>query len=176
VAYTKRGRAGALLPQHHRAGRRLEHPANPFPARGRDFDLIMVNSGMCGVPEMTSALLRMNRPFWVVTSHIDDAAGKEELAAYIQAAGVLGALKKKRIAIAGTPSRDDRPDGRPAQPAPRRRTGVLAVEPEKVSVAMQALPEADVKALVAKERDRYKVDMDAALFERPAAWRWLWRR
>ena len=34
-----------------------------------DFDLIMVNSGMCGVPEMTSALLRINRPFWVVSSH-----------------------------------------------------------------------------------------------------------
>src|SRR3990170_8424246 len=54
-----------------------------------DFDLIMVNSGMAGVPEMTSALLRLGRSFWVVTSHIDDPQGRRKLANIIAAAGII---------------------------------------------------------------------------------------
>jgi L-arabinose isomerase len=132
-----------------------------------DFDLIMVNSGMCGVPEMTSALLRMDRPFWVVTSHIDDPAGRQELADYIQAAGVLARLKKVRIAIMGH-AFEGMTDLMVDQLSLRKEVGPVCwpVEPEKVSVAMQTLPDAEVDALVAKERSRYKIDMDAALFER----------
>src|SRR5512139_1610884 len=58
-----------------------------------DFDLIMLNSGMAGVPEMTSALVRMGRPFWMVTSLMDDPAGQRKLARYIAAAGVARRLK-----------------------------------------------------------------------------------
>ena len=132
-----------------------------------DFDLIMVNSGMAGVPEMTSALLRMNRPFWVVTSHIDDPAGKQELAEYIQAVGILARLKKARIAIIGH-AFEGMTDLMIDQLSLRKEVGPVCwpVEPEKVSVAMQSLPDADVNALVAKERSRYTIDMEAALFER----------
>ena len=132
-----------------------------------DFDLIMVNSGMCGVPEMTSALLRLGRSFWVVTSHIDDPAGRQELAEYIQAAGVLGALKKKRIAIAGH-AFEGMTDLMVDQLSLRKKVGPVCwpVEPEKVSIAMEALPSGEVAALVTKERARYKIDMDAQLFER----------
>ena len=66
-----------------------------------DFDLIMVNSGMCGVPEMTSALTRLGRPFWMVTSLMDDPIGQQKLEEYIRAAGVIHRLKTARIAIAG---------------------------------------------------------------------------
>ena len=132
-----------------------------------DFDLIMVNSGMCGVPEMTSALLRLGRPFWVVTSHIDDPLGRQKLADTIQAAGVLGALKKKRIAIAGH-AFEGMTDLMVDQLSLRQDVGPVCwpVEPEKVSVAMEALPEEEVAALVAHERSRYRVEMDDALFER----------
>jgi L-arabinose isomerase len=132
-----------------------------------DFDLIMVNSGMCGVPEMTSALLRLGRSFWVVTSHIDDPAGRQELAEYIQAAGVLGALKKKRIAIAGH-AFEGMTDLMVDQLSLRKEVGPVCwpVEPEKVSIAMEALPTGEVAALIAKERARFKIEMDAQLFER----------
>jgi L-arabinose isomerase len=132
-----------------------------------DFDLIMVNSGMCGVPEMTSALLRLNRPFWVVTSHIDDPNGRQELAEYIQAAGVLGALRKKRIAIAGH-AFEGMTDLMVDQLSLRQDVGPVCwpVEPEKVSIAMEALPAGEVAGLVAKEQARYNIEMDAALFER----------
>jgi len=48
---------------------------------------------MAGVPEMTSALLRIGRPFWMVTSQIDDPAGRKKLAEIIAAAGVVRRLK-----------------------------------------------------------------------------------
>jgi L-arabinose isomerase len=132
-----------------------------------DFDLIMLNSGMAGVPEMTSALLRLNRPFWVVTSHIDDPAGREKLAEYIQAAGILAQLKKTRIAIAGH-AFEGMTDLMVDQLSLRKDVGPVCwpLEPEKVSLAMEALPDAEVADLVAKERARYMVDMDGQLFER----------
>ena len=66
-----------------------------------DFDLIMVNSGMAGVPEMTSALLRIGRPFWMVTSQMDDPEGRRKLARYIAAAGIIRRMKKARIGVPG---------------------------------------------------------------------------
>jgi L-arabinose isomerase len=132
-----------------------------------DFDLIMVNSGMCGVPEMTSALLRLDRPFWVVTSHIEDPVGRQKLADMIQAAGVLGALKKKRIAIAGH-AFEGMTDLMVDQLSLRQDVGPVCwpLEPEKVSVTMEALADDEVAALVAHERSRYRIEMDEALFER----------
>lgn len=132
-----------------------------------DFDLIMVNSGMCGVPEMTSALLRLGRSFWVVTCHIDDQLGRQKLADTIQAAGVLGALKKKRIAIAGH-AFEGMTDLMVDQLSLRKDVGPVCwpVEPEKVSMAMEALSDVEVAALVNNERARYRIEMDEALFER----------
>lgn len=132
-----------------------------------DFDTIMVNSGMAGVPEMTSALLRLNRPFWVVTSHIDDLSGRRKLAEYIQAAGILAWLKKTRIAIAGHPF-EGMTDLMVDQLSLRKDVGPVCwpLEPEKVSIAMESLPAGEVATLVSKERARYMIDMDAELFER----------
>jgi L-arabinose isomerase len=132
-----------------------------------DFDLIMVNSGMCGVPEMTSALLRLGRPFWVVTSHIDDPQGTRKLGEYIQAAGVLARLKKVRIAIAGH-AFEGMTDLMVDQLSLRQDVGPVCwpIEPEKVSIAMESLPAQEVATLVKKESSRYKIDMDTKLFER----------
>jgi L-arabinose isomerase len=131
-----------------------------------DFDLIMVNSGMAGVPEMTSALLRLNRPFWVVTSHIDDLSGRRKLADYIQAAGILAQLKKTRIAVAGHPF-EGMTDLMVDLLSLRKEVGPVCwpLEPEKVAVAMESIPAGEVDTLAANERARYKVDMDTELFE-----------
>jgi L-arabinose isomerase len=131
-----------------------------------DFDLIMVNSGMCGVPEMTSALQRIGRPFWMVTSRLEDAAGQTKLACYIEAAGVVRALKHARFAIAGH-AFEGMTDLMVDQLSLRQFVGPVCwpVEPEKVSLAMLALPQSDVDALMSKEKARYRVDMDAAQFE-----------
>jgi L-arabinose isomerase len=138
-----------------------------FLPENADFDLIMVNSGMAGVPEMTSALLRMGRPFWMVTSMTDDPQGQEQLAGYIAAAGVMRRLKAARIAIVGH-AFEGMTDLMVDQLSLRQFVGPVCwpVEPEKVSAAMGEVPEKDVKALVKKESGRYKIDMDAAQFER----------
>ena len=132
-----------------------------------DFDLIMVNSGMAGVPEMTSALLRMGRPFWMVTSLMDDPEGHKKLGEYIAAAGVMRRLKSARIAVIGH-AFEGMTDLMMDQLSLRQYVGPVCwpVEPEKVSIAMGDISDADVKALVKKETGRYRIDMDAAQFER----------
>jgi len=132
-----------------------------------DFDLIMVNSGMAGVPEMTSALLRTGRPFWMVTSHIDDPDGRQKLADIIAAAGVMRRLKSARIAIAGH-AFEGMTDLMVDQLSLRQHVGPVCwpVEPEKFSVAMGELSDPEVKALVAHESSRYRIDMDPHQFER----------
>ena len=132
-----------------------------------DFDLIMVNSGMCGVPEMTSALLRMERPYWMVTSLMDDPEGQKKLEQYIKAAGVIRSLKTSRIAIAGH-AFEGMTDLMVDQLSLRQFVGPVCwpVEPEKVSVAMVEMPKASVEALMKAERSRYKIEMDEGLFEK----------
>lgn len=138
-----------------------------FLPENADFDLIMLNSGMAGVPEMTSALLRIGRPFWMVTSLMDDPQGQEQLARYIAAAGVMRRLKTARIAIFGH-AFEGMTDLMVDQLSLRQFVGPSCwpVEPEKVSVAMGEIPSEAVDALVRKESGRYKIDMDAAQFER----------
>lgn len=132
-----------------------------------DFDVIMLNSGMAGVPEMTSGLLRMGRPFWMVTSMTDDPEGHKKLAEYIAAAGIMRRLKNARIAIVGH-AFEGMTDLMVDQLSLRQFVGPICwpLEPEKVSVAMGEITDAEVKALVEKESGRHKIDMDAALFER----------
>ncbi|NMC84397.1 MAG: hypothetical protein GYA58_03830 [Anaerolineaceae bacterium] len=132
-----------------------------------DFDLIMINSGMCGVPEMTSALQRIGRPFWMVTSRLEDEAGQAKLAQYIEIAGVMRRLKSARIAIAGH-AFEGMTDLMVDQLSLRQFVGPVCwpIEPEKVSQAMVNLPQSEVEELVKQEKSRYHVEMDAQQFER----------
>ncbi len=132
-----------------------------------DFDLIMVNSGMAGVPEMTSALLRLGRRFWMVTSHIDDPAGLEKISEYISAAGIARKLKHTRIGIVGH-AFEGMTDLMVDFLSLRQFLGPVCwpIEPEKFTVTMQELSNDEVQALVRSESARYKVDMDRQLFER----------
>lgn len=138
-----------------------------FLPENADFDLIMVNSGMAGVPEMTSALLRIKRPFWMITSHIDDPEGRQKLAELIKAAGVIRRMKTARFAVMGH-AFEGMTDLMVDLLSLRQYVGPVCwpVEPEKVSLAMQELPEAEVKHLMASESARYKVEMESAQFER----------
>ena len=138
-----------------------------FLPENADFDLIMLNSGMAGVPEMTSALLRIKRPFWMVTSMMDDLSGQKKLAEYIAAAGVVRRLKTARIAVFGH-AFEGMTDLMIDQLNLRQYVGPVCwpVEPEKVSVAMGEISEADLKTLIRSETERYKIDMDAAAFAR----------
>jgi len=98
---------------------------------------------------------------------MDDPEGQRQLSGYIAAAGVMRRLKTARIAIFGH-TFEGMTDLMIDQLSLRQYVGPVCwpVEPEKVAVAMGEIPDADVKALVKKESGRYKIEMDAAQFER----------
>lgn len=131
-----------------------------------DFDLIMLNSGMAGVPEMTSTLLRIGRPFWMVTSLMEDPAGHKKIAKYINAAAITRHLNRARIAIIGH-AFEGMTDLMIDQLSLRQFVGPVCwpVEPEKVSVAMSQISEPELMELVEKEKGRYKIDIAAEQLE-----------
>lgn len=138
-----------------------------FLPENADFDTIMVNSGFAGVPEMTSALTRIGKKFWTVTSHIEDQAGVQKLADWIAAASVVRRLKTARIGTIGG-TFEGATDMMADQLSLRRHVGPVCwpIEPEMVASAMEKISDAQVKALVKSESARYKIDMDASSFER----------
>jgi L-arabinose isomerase len=68
-----------------------------------DFDLIMVNSGMAGLPELTSSLLRTRRPFFLVSGPIDDEEAMARLEEHLRAARAVARLRNAKIGIIGHP-------------------------------------------------------------------------
>jgi len=68
-----------------------------------DFDLIMMNSGMAGLPELTSSLVRSHRRFWLVTGAIDDPSVEERLGELLAAARAVARLANARVGIIGHP-------------------------------------------------------------------------
>ena len=75
-------------------------PAWPADA---NWDVVMVNSGLAGMPETTHALTRMDRPFYMVTRHLGDQARLEKLRAYATAAAIKARLGWARIGMIGHP-------------------------------------------------------------------------
>jgi len=131
------------------------------------FDVVMLNSGMAGIPELTAVLLRTGRDFTMVTSRLDDPQGRQEVRDVIAAAAVRRRLRTARVALVGHPFEgmtDLMFDGLSL----RQDIGpvVWPVEPEKIAVRFGEILQSDVDASVASERARYNVSMEPALFER----------
>jgi L-arabinose isomerase len=68
-----------------------------------DFDLIMVNSGMAGLPEATSSLIRAGKRFWIVTGSINDNDALRDIGEHLKAVRAVSRLKNARIGIIGHP-------------------------------------------------------------------------
>jgi L-arabinose isomerase len=131
------------------------------------FDVVMLNSGMAGMPELTAVLVRTKREFALVTSRFDDPDGRRRVGEVIAAAAIRRRLREARIALVGHPFEgmtDLMFDGLSL----RQQIGpvVWPLEPEKVAVRFGEIAQADVAATVATERARYTVEMEPALFER----------
>ncbi len=131
------------------------------------FDVVMLNSGMAGIPELTAVLLRTGRDFSMVTSRLDDPEGHRKVREIITAAAVRRRLRTARVALVGHPFEgmtDLMFDGLSL----RQDVGpvVWPLEPEKIAVRFGEIAQAEVDATVAAERARYTVEMEPALFER----------
>jgi len=143
--------------------------AQRIPRLGEDdgFDVVMLNSGMAGMPELTAVLLRTGREFALVTSRLDDPEGRRRVAEVIQAAAVRRRLRDARIALVGHPFEgmtDLMFDG----VSLRQAIGpvVWPLEPEKIARRFDEIEQTAVDALMSAERARYAVEMEPALFER----------
>lgn len=135
-----------------------------------DFDLIMENSGMAGLPELTSGLLRSNRQFELLTSHIDDPRGLEQIGQYAAAAGAARRLEKMRIGVIGHPF-EGMTDLMVDYLSLLDKLGPVCwpVEPEKVAVRVQELDAGRVQSFMQGQAARYDAsEMPAGLFERSA--------
>ena len=91
------------------------------------FDVVMLNSGMAGMPELTAVLLRTGRDFTMVTSRLDDPEGRRKVAETIAAAAVRRRLRDGPGRPRRTPLRGhDRPHVRRPLAPPGHRAGRLA--------------------------------------------------
>lgn len=131
------------------------------------FDVVMLNSGMAGIPELTAGLIRSGRSFSLVTSRFDDPQGRDQVAKVIRAAGLRRLLRTARVGLVGHPF-EGMTDLMFDQMSLRQSVGpvVWPVEPETIAVRFDEIPQSDVDQTVASERSRYHVNMDQPLFER----------
>ncbi len=135
-----------------------------------DFDLIMENSGMAGLPELTSALIRSERPFELITSHISDPAGLAQIGAYAKAAGAMRRLEKMRIGIIGHPF-EGMTDLMVDYLSLRDIIGPVCwpLEPEKVAVAAAKMDAGRVSKFMKEQAALHDAsEMPEGLFERSA--------
>lgn len=131
------------------------------------FDVVMLNSGMAGMPELTALLVRTKRPFALVTSRFGDPDGRRRVGEVIQAAAIRRRLRQARVALVGHHF-EGMTDLMFDDLTLRQAVGpvVWPLEPEKIAVRCAEIPQADVDALMAAERARYAVEMEPELFER----------
>ena len=138
-----------------------------FP-EGADFDLIMVNSGMAGLPELTSALIRSDRDFFLVTGPIDDAHTLAKLGGYIQAARAVARLRNAKVGLIGT-SYEGMTDLFQDNFAVMQTFGATCwpILPDEVTDAFGQVKDADVKRLIQEQKSRgRKIEVDDAMMAR----------
>jgi L-arabinose isomerase len=135
-----------------------------------DFDLIMENSGMAGLPELTSALIRSGRPFELITSHVDDPDGLAQIGQFAAAAGAARRLESMRIGVIGHPF-----EGMTDLMVDYLSLGDIVgpvcwpIEPEKVAVAVAGMDPKRVKSFMQEQAAKYDANaMPEDLFERSA--------
>ena len=133
------------------------------------FDVVMLNSGMCGMPELIAGLIRTGREFSLITSRFDDQVGRRKIEQAVRAAGVRRRLRTAKVGLVGHPY-EGMTDLMFDQLSLRQTIGPLvwAVEPEVIAVRFGEVPQPEVEELVTADRARYHVDMDASVFERSA--------
>ena len=132
-----------------------------------DFDIIMENSGMAGLPELTSALIRSERSFELLTSHIDDPEGLAQIGQYAKAAGAIRRLEKMRIGVIGHPF-EGMTDLMVDYLSLRDIIGPVCwpLEPEKVAVTASEMDEKRVQKFMKSQAEQYDAsEMPEDLFD-----------
>jgi L-arabinose isomerase len=135
-----------------------------------DWDLVMLNSGLAGLPETTHALTRAGIPFQIVTGHMQDARALARLQEYIQAAAITSRLRWMRVGMVGHPYQSM--SDLMIDPFSLRATlgpALIHIEPEEIAAAVAQAAPADVARLIQEAREQFRCDeLSAEIFEQSA--------
>lgn len=135
-----------------------------------DWDEVMLNSGLAGLPEATHALTRIGKPFYMITGHLKNPHTNEQLKKLAAAAAIVNRLKWARIGMVGHPYQF-MADLMVDTFAVRQVLGptVVHIEPQEVAATVEAATPSETAALIAEARTLYRTDeMQPELFERSA--------
>ncbi len=133
-----------------------------------NFDIIMLNSGMAGLPELTNGLLRTGRRFRIITSHVTDPQGLTQISEYATAAATVRRLKHARIGLVGH-TYEGMTDLMVDELNLRQSLGPSCwpIEPETVAKLAENMPAEKVKTVIDEERNRFQADeIPSETFER----------
>jgi L-arabinose isomerase len=135
-----------------------------------DWDLVMLNSGLAGLPETTHAMVRSNIPFEMITGHLDDPHALAALKDSIQAAAVIKLLKWMRVGMIGHPYQYM--EDLMTDPFSLRSTigpTVVHIEPEEVAAEVAKVQAAEAQALIAEAERMFRTDeVKPDMFEKSA--------
>jgi len=135
-----------------------------------DWDLVMLNSGLAGLPETTHALVRSGKPFQIVTGHLADPHRLALLEEYVIAAAIAQRLRWMQIGMVGHPYQfmaDLMID-----PFSLRNVigpTVVHIEPEEIAAAVATVTTEQAQVLMQEARSQWRTDeMEPVLFEKSA--------
>jgi L-arabinose isomerase len=135
-----------------------------------DWDFVMLNSGLAGLPETTHALVRTGRPFHIVTGHVRDQARLKRLGDLMVTAAIRQRLKWARIGMVGHPYQfmaDLMVD--PFSLREQIGPTVVHIEPEWIAAEVAAVTPAEARALMEEARAAWRTDeLDPDIFEKSA--------
>jgi len=135
-----------------------------------DWDLVMLNSGLAGLPETTHTLVRTGRPFHIVTGHLHNEGALQRLRRYLAAAALAQRLRWARIGMVGHPYQY-MSDLMVDWFSLRQTIGptVVHLELEEIAATVEATTDVEVEALITEARDTWRTDELAPdIFERSA--------
>jgi L-arabinose isomerase len=133
----------------------------PVPGVTGDWDMadLTYNQGIHGAQDTANAMVRAGRPFHVVTGDWREPAFRDAIGTWARAAAAVTRWRALKVAVVGY-AMNAMGDIRVDEHAFQRALGpqVDALAPGALHRAMTAVPDDDVRALMASEDERFAVD------------------
>lgn len=124
-----------------------------------NWDIVMLNSGLAGLPEATHVMVRTGRRFFIVSGHMNDPVRLKQLETYLRLAAISERLRNTKIGMIGHPYQHMA--DLMVDPLNLRVTlgpTLLHIEPEELAVAVEAVPEQAILALIAETQQNWRTD------------------
>lgn len=134
------------------------------------WEIVMLNSGLAGLPEATHALRRADKPFYMVTGHVADSARLATLRRYFTAAAITQRLKKVRLGMLGHPYQhmvDLMVD--PYNLRDAIGPTLVHIDPEQFASAVEAVEEQTARHLINQTDQAWRTnELDPEIYTRSA--------